>query len=92
MPRKRKLNHKLPPIDGQLEDFYYRAYPWTIGKEKARAAFKFRYGVPPDHVFFGKPNGAFLYAGPVPDKEATARTFTRRPQKPVAIKLATIKG
>lgn len=65
--RKKKSSPQLPAIDGEMESgCHYRAYPWRIGKEKARAAFKFRYGTMPDQVFYGKPNGALLYAGPVP--------------------------
>jgi len=66
--RKKKNIPRPPAIDGKMEDAYYRAYPWRIGKDKARAAFKFRYGSMPEQVFYGKPNGALLYAGPVPDK------------------------
>lgn len=89
--KKNLSSPALPAIDGKMESaFYYCAYPWRIGKEKARAAFKFRYGSVPEVVFYGKPNGSILFAGPVPDM--TPLDVPLNQGRPLAIKASTIQG
>jgi len=51
------------PLPGLL----YKAYETKrTTKEEAAADFKDTYGQDPEIVFFGKPHGSLIFAGPVP--------------------------
>ena len=39
-----------------------------LTKEQLSKEFQSRYGFPPKELFYGKPNGTLLYAGPTPEK------------------------
>lgn len=65
---KNKSKWQPPDIDGQaITGQVYKTYN-TKHTTKAEAArdFKRSYGQDPEYVFFGKPNGSLIYAGPVP--------------------------
>jgi len=63
----------LPAIDGEMRDptkTYYtrntRVDENTIlSKEKMKVIFKNRFGYDPEEIFYGKPNGSLIYAGPL---------------------------
>lgn len=59
-------------IDGDMQDrlFYYtrnsRIDENTIlTKDEMREYFKNRFGYEPQEIFYGKPNGSLIYAGPL---------------------------
>lgn len=70
MPRK-KNKIELPPIDGKMQPGYiYMAINSVAGetvrtKEEVRKIYKQRFGENPSAVFFGKPKGSLIYAGPI---------------------------
>lgn len=69
----RKKNKWIPPGEEARPDpnHTYRAYNSKhTTKKEAAAAFKRRYQVDPEEVFYGPPRGTLIFVGPVP----TSRT------------------
>jgi len=72
--KKQRVKNPLPKIDGEPKNGTYltlnsRIDPQTlITKEETKKIFLTRYGYEPKEVFFGKPNGSLIYAGPVEGK------------------------
>ena len=64
----------FPPIDGKPIDGKYltknsRKDPKTlITKEEMKQEFVTRFGYEPEEIFFGKPGGSLIYAGPLTKK------------------------
>jgi hypothetical protein len=70
MPKNNKI--KLPPIDGSPEPGRYYYTINTINpdqslatKQEVRELYIKRFGEDPDAVFYGRPKGSLIYAGPV---------------------------
>lgn len=67
MERKKIDKSKYPAIDGQVRPGGdYLTCNWKSGKKILRAIFISIYKQDPEDVFYGKPNGSVLYAGPTP--------------------------
>ena len=73
MPRK-KIKIPFPAIDGkpELGKTYFTKASRTNDKDSTKnemlKEFKDRFGYEPEVIFFGKPNGTLLYAGPLTRK------------------------
>lgn len=90
---KSSNQNKPPSIDGKLEDATYCAFSWKIGKEKAAKIFISRYGIEPENVFYGPPNGSILFAGPIPDDSDTSLSvFDKLVTVPILEKLDLVGG
>lgn len=70
-------NVSLPAIDGKMSDAKYFTKTSLINdkilitKAQMKAEFKNRFGYFPEEVFYGKPNGSLIFAGPVIETPAT---------------------
>jgi len=72
-----RIETALPAIDGAMSDATYFVKsslldPKTsITKDQMKTAFMNRFGYYPEEIFFGKPNGSLIYAGPVIENSPT---------------------
>lgn len=78
-----------PPIDGTMQPgLCYMTKNSRIdnetimSKEQMTKEFISRYGVLPEKVFYGKPNGTLICAGPVPEKFPELRIFDKPASPP----------
>lgn len=68
-----RIGIPLPAIDGKMSDAKYFVKsslldPKTlITKEQMKTEFMNRFGYDPEEIFFGKPHGSLIFAGPVID-------------------------
>lgn len=71
MSNKKPAQISLPAIDGKMSDAkYYTKNSFInevtlITKAQMKTEFKNRFGYFPEEIFFGKPNGSLIFAGPV---------------------------
>ena len=71
LSKKNLTQISLPAIDGKMSDAKYFAknsfiYEDTlITKAQMKTEFKNRFGYFPEEIFFGKPNGSLIFAGPL---------------------------
>lgn len=67
----------LPAIDGKMSDAEYFTKSSLINnetlitKDQMKKEFKNRFGYFPEEIFFGKPNGSLIFAGPVIENSPT---------------------
>jgi len=64
----------FPPIDGKPVDGKYltknsrKDSKTLITKEEMKQDFETRFGYEPEEIFFGKPGGSLIYAGPLTEE------------------------
>ena len=83
MQRLKVDKTKLPEIDDKpVPGAVYISCSWKAGKQSLTNHFIELYNADPAQVFFGKPNGSVLYAGPVPGSEPAPTAEKLQPNQP----------